>query len=337
LPKIKPKNYTPIGKLLFDDVHIDPNINIDNFDERFGDFIDGFLKKLPKEEAESIVEKLSNLPAPDHSIEKIFKIFPQDIKEEFVQFIKQLPLLPLQNGTLLVDYKPCRIYLGHKIEEEYEKELIDLAKKLGIEVFKMALMPTGYQPISIEEENKRMSQEFAKKAEKYLDIPQYEKAILECNKSIEKSPNVVAYITRGICYSRTGDKRLALEDYKEVIKLDPSNPIAHNNAGSVYREMGEYDLSIEECSIALSEWVSCISAYICLAIVYIDQCKYELAIETIKKGHKNCNGKDFTKRLCENSDFTDALERHPVFLKSFHGDIVLSEIMEFIRKNKKDE
>ena len=85
----------------------------------------------------------------------------------------------------------------------------------------------------------------------------------------------------------------------------------------------------------MSEWISCFAAYICLIIVYIDECKYELAIETIKKGHKNCD--DFAKKLCENSDFIDVLGEHPVFIKAIHEDPALSKIEELIIKLKKDE
>ena len=283
---------------------------VNYFNNVFWGFIDELKKKYPHKEKEITLAVNNQNSLDEILLEKMIQIFP-DFIEKIGQFVLQLPP---QQGKPIPDYSPCRIYLGHKILPEYEKELRNLAK---VEVLKMSLTPKGYLPISIEEADKKKAQEFIEKADKCLDNnPQYEEAIQAYSESIAISPNVVAYINRGVCYSRTGRLQCALDDYKETINIDPSNPIAHYNAGDIYRRQGKNDLAIEEYSIALSKWHDSVKIYIYLTIVYMDECKYELAIETLKKGLENC--KDFAKQLCENSDFTEALERHPSFINPIY-------------------
>jgi tRNA G26 N,N-dimethylase Trm1 len=52
--------------------------------------------------------------------------------------------------------------------------------------------------------------------------------------------------------------------------------------------------------------------------------KYEEAIKIAKDGLKKCE--NFANKLCENSDFNDAMERHPSFFDLIKIDPILSSI-----------
>ena len=308
-------------------------------DSTFDDFVENYLGKLPCDKKNEIEERLYNLSSyfQEQQSSEIFflemiKIFPTDFMEELSNFLLKLPP---PNGKLLDDFKPCRIYLGHKIKPEYEKEFRKLAKDLNIEVLKMSLKPQGYQPISIEEADKEKYQVFLKKAESFLDNSQYDEAIQACNESIKILPNAETYIIRGLCYSRKEKLELALNDYKEAIKIDPIHPVGHSNAGGIYFKMRKYDLAIKEYLLFLSQWSNNANVYINLVIAYIYQNMYGDAIKTIKDALKQCT--DFAKKLCGDSDFTESLKSNSLFIDSIHKEPTLSEISELIIGIKKNE
>jgi len=307
--------------------YIDSEVNF--YWDKLSDFIyNKFLDELPLDNRKRIERKLIS-SNNQNSLKELFKEMNRNnisIFDFMGKFYKQLPLYEGKKVDFII---PCKIYLGHKIEPENEKYITNYAKKLKIEVCKMSLTPTGYQSISIEEAVQGDSQIFIREAEKYFENSQYEDAIKKCTESIETFPNVYAYITRGNCYLKTERLELASKDYKDAIKLEPTNPLAHGNLGNLYNKQGNKEKAIEEYRFSLSYFKS-IQAYINLTVVYMDGQKYGLAIETIKEGLKNCN--NFANKFCENSYFKESLERHPSFIKSIREDPVLSRTKEFIRK-----
>ena len=83
----------------------------------------------------------------------------------------------------------------------------------------------------------------------------FEKAIYHYNEAIRINPVYAhAYYNRGIVYYTLGQKQLALEDFKEAIRIIPKNPNyaeAYNNLGVTYTDLGHYQLAIENYAEAI--------------------------------------------------------------------------------------
>lgn len=67
----------------------------------------------------------------------------------------------------------------------------------------------------------------------------------------EDSLNVHAFHNWGISYERIEEFSKAINDFSEVIWLDPENGNAYFNRGCCYDTIGELDLAISDYSIAL--------------------------------------------------------------------------------------
>ncbi len=59
------------------------------------------------------------------------------------------------------------------------------------------------------------------------------------------------YMERGDRYRHDGEYELALEDYNEVIRLEPDSSLAYNRRGLVYAELKAYDLALADYNTAL--------------------------------------------------------------------------------------
>jgi protein O-mannosyl-transferase len=82
-----------------------------------------------------------------------------------------------------------------------------------------------------------------------------EKAIYHYNEAIRINPVYAhAYYNRGIVYYTLGQKQLALEDFKQAIRIIPNNPNyaeAYNNLGVTYTDLGHHQLAIENYAEAI--------------------------------------------------------------------------------------
>jgi tetratricopeptide (TPR) repeat protein len=70
-----------------------------------------------------------------------------------------------------------------------------------------------------------------------------------------------AYNNRGVAYSNKGQLDLAIADYTEAIKADPSNDSPFNNRGGVFLQKEDYDKAIADFSEVLKIDKTSISAY----------------------------------------------------------------------------
>jgi tetratricopeptide (TPR) repeat protein len=88
-----------------------------------------------------------------------------------------------------------------------------------------------------------------------------------------------AFDNRGVAYKHKGQYDLALEDYEQAIRLNPSNAHAYNNRGVVYRIKGEYARAIADYDEAISLTNGDFpSAYYNRALAYADNGEYELSL-----------------------------------------------------------
>jgi protein O-mannosyl-transferase len=71
---------------------------------------------------------------------------------------------------------------------------------------------------------------------------------------IEKAPGLVptAYHNRGLAFKDRGLPERAIEDFNEVIKLDPKSPNNYNSRGLAYRELGQFNRALEDFTTAIT-------------------------------------------------------------------------------------
>ena len=96
----------------------------------------------------------------------------------------------------------------------------------------------------------------------YLDLGNYDKAIVECSKKISANPeDCKAYYRRGLAFQHKGEYNKAIEDYSKAIQINPELVAAYNNRGNVYNDKGEYDKAIEDFTKAIKLYPNFAYAY----------------------------------------------------------------------------
>lgn len=90
------------------------------------------------------------------------------------------------------------------------------------------------------------------RASAYLDKKQYEHAIEDYDQVIRLDPGYpLSYINRGIAHRAMGNLDAAIKDYDAAIEITPGIAVAYNNRGNAYRDKGEYDLAIKDYDLAI--------------------------------------------------------------------------------------
>lgn len=85
-----------------------------------------------------------------------------------------------------------------------------------------------------------------------LEDGQYEEALREFRRALEKNPNSVrAYQGVGVTYLQTGRLEEAVEIFTKVLALDPSYAIAYADRGIALDRMGRYEEALKDYRKAL--------------------------------------------------------------------------------------
>jgi len=108
---------------------------------------------------------------------------------------------------------------------------------------------------------------------KYIDL-----AIEDYTEAIRLDPTNVAYYIRGIAYGKKGQHDLAIEDYTEAIRLDPNDSHSYDSRGLAYYKRKQYDLAIKDFSEVIRLNPDDSSCYNWRGIAHHDQKQYDLAI-----------------------------------------------------------
>jgi len=122
----------------------------------------------------------------------------------------------------------------------------------------------------------------------YEELGEENKALIDYSKAIDlDKENPERWADRAEFHYYAGHDQDAIQDYKKVLELDSTNIDAINTIGLIYQEQGKIDLAIEtyERGIAL-EKTDPIAASYCYrnrGIIYIDQEKYQKAIDDFTK------------------------------------------------------
>lgn len=74
-----------------------------------------------------------------------------------------------------------------------------------------------------------------------LNAEKYKEGIELLDKVIARTQsNPVPYVNRGIAHARLGNHKLAEEDLKRALELEPNNPVANNEYGLLFRKTGRF-------------------------------------------------------------------------------------------------
>jgi Tfp pilus assembly protein PilF len=121
----------------------------------------------------------------------------------------------------------------------------------------------------------------------YLTVKQigaWKNSIDLWNYAIEKEPQEapIAYNNRGLAFMNLGETDRAAEDYRMAIAMDPSVAEAHYNLGKTYEKKGLYDEAIGEYKKAVSLKPGFADAYFDLGVAYALKGMREEAIMNYK-------------------------------------------------------
>jgi tetratricopeptide (TPR) repeat protein len=90
---------------------------------------------------------------------------------------------------------------------------------------------------------------------------------------------VAEHLEKGNEYAEKGDYDKAMTEYKDVLRLDEGNALAHNNLGVIYKRKGLYISAVEEFQAALDALPNYYKAYNNLANVYFEREHYDEAVK----------------------------------------------------------
>jgi tetratricopeptide (TPR) repeat protein len=140
-----------------------------------------------------------------------------------------------------------------------------------------------------EEKNKKDSDyayEAYDKALYFIDKREYEKALPYLEIAIKtdiSSLKAWTYFNIGFCYERLGVYTKAIEAYKQAIRINPDDAIAHYNLGVIYYELGFYKEAIEVFNQAIRIDPDFAEVYNNLGLTCIKLGDYAKAIEVFKQ------------------------------------------------------
>ena len=118
---------------------------------------------------------------------------------------------------------------------------------------------------------------FMKTGNFYLKSKDYEKAIEQYEKVLEKDPkNGAALFNRGFVHLKKGDFDKAIEDYDLYLeKIDSNDAAAYNNRGIAYRRLKQYERAIHDYNKAIELNPEFAGAYYNRGLAYYDLKQYE--------------------------------------------------------------
>jgi tetratricopeptide (TPR) repeat protein len=134
-------------------------------------------------------------------------------------------------------------FFKSSIEENNENILTESFRCIGI-----AYLETKQYKKAIESLKKAVPSKYVFQflGKSYFGLAEYESALNEFDKVIEKDPTNYkwGYHERGRTHERLGNDQLALDDFDKVIQLDPKYLWAYHEKGKVYAKLNDHDSAI---------------------------------------------------------------------------------------------
>jgi len=156
---------------------------------------------------------------------------------EAVQSFRRAQQLDLNNEDLNAKLKEAeRMEFKHKPKINADGSALStaqLAKEEGNELFRLGKIPEAIAAYSralglcTEKEVLEKSNIFSNRAQCYVQLYEPTKVLNDCTEALQlNSMNTKAYLRRGLAYEAMDKMRLALDDFRKVMSLDPSNKVA---------------------------------------------------------------------------------------------------------------
>ncbi len=130
--------------------------------------------------------------------------------------------------------------------------------------------------------------------DKYKETPS-EKVIHKSEKTLDKTPvlakpdkkvskaSINELLSKGISYHDEGMIDKAIEQFNEVLEIDPGNAKANYNLGNTYADKGMFDNAISVYKKAVEKNPGLIDAYLNLSMLYLDMEAIDEAISLCKQ------------------------------------------------------
>jgi len=156
---------------------------------------------------------------------------------EAVQVFKRAQQLDPNNEDLRAKLKDAeRMEVKHKPKVNADGSALSpaqLAKEEGNEHFRLGKIPEAIAAYNRalglcgENEANEKSNIYSNRAQCYVQLYEPTKVISDCNEAILLNPmNIKAFLRRGLAYEAMDKMRSALDDFRKVMALDPSNKVA---------------------------------------------------------------------------------------------------------------
>jgi len=156
---------------------------------------------------------------------------------EAVQVFRRAQQLDPNNEDLRARLKDAeRMEVKHKPKINADGSALSpaqLAKEEGNECFRLGKIPEAIAAynralgLCKENEVNERSNIYSNRAQCYVQLYEPTKVIADCNEAILlNSMNIKAYLRRGLAYEAMDKMRSALDDFRKVLALDPSNKVA---------------------------------------------------------------------------------------------------------------
>jgi tetratricopeptide (TPR) repeat protein len=137
------------------------------------------------------------------------------------------------------------------------------------------------------------------KGAEFFQKSQYDLAIQELNRALEKNPRFAnAYTLRGYCYGAKGGFDQAIADFTRALNINPMMEIAYTGRGVAYAGKGRSAQAIADFTQALQINPRFAQAYYSRGVIYLTRGQFDQAIA------------DFSKILAPNSGLAHAAYHH---------------------------
>ncbi len=95
--------------------------------------------------------------------------------------------------------------------------------------------------------------------------------------------DAIEHFKLGVDHQKRGDAIKAIEEYENVLKLDPDNAEAHNNLGAIYKEQGSLDKAVKHYQFVMESNPGMDEVHNNLGVVYYLRGDNEEAVQEYRK------------------------------------------------------
>lgn len=169
-----------------------------------------------------------------------------------------------------------------------------------------------------------LSLAYAYRADLYIEVKEYQKALADLDKAVELKPNFYfAYWRRGIAYTRLDAYDKAVEDLTQTIKINPKFTGAYCDRGDAYFRLGQIKLAFKDYEKAIELSSNMTFPYNYRAMAYVKQENYKAALMDLNRVlsiNKNNHNAYYYRGICyydmgqydkAADDFTMAIQLFP--------------------------